>query len=82
MFEKLFQLRKNNTSLRIEVVAGITTFMTMAYIIAANPLILSAAGMDKGATVLATCMVSGIITIMMGLLSNYPIALAPGMGIN
>jgi len=82
MFEKFFRLKENNASIKIEVLAGITTFMTMAYIIAANPLILMAAGMDKGAVVLATCLVSGIITIAMGLLSNYPIALAPGMGIN
>ncbi len=82
MFEKIFKLKENNTNIRTEVLAGITTFMTMAYIIAANPLILSAAGMDKGAVVLATCLVSGIITILMGLLANYPIALAPGMGIN
>jgi AGZA family xanthine/uracil permease-like MFS transporter len=82
MFEKIFKLKDNNTSIKVEVLAGVTTFMTMAYIIAANPLILSAAGMDKGAVVLATCLVSGIVTIIMGLLSNYPIALAPGMGIN
>ena len=82
MLEKIFHLKKNNSSVKIEVVAGITTFMTMAYIIAANPLILSAAGMDKGAVVLATCLVSGIVTVTMGLVSNYPIALAPGMGIN
>ena len=82
MFEKLFKLKENNTNVKIEVLAGITTFMTMAYIIAANPLILSAAGMDKGAVVLATCIVSGLITIAMGFIANYPIALAPGMGIN
>lgn len=82
MFEKLFKLKANNTNIRIEVLAGITTFMTMAYIIAANPLILEAAGMDRGAVVLATCIVTGVITIIMGLLANYPIALAPGMGIN
>lgn len=82
MLEKFFKLKQNNTTLKTEIIAGITTFMTMAYIIAANPLILSAAGMDKGAVVLATCIVSGVVTITMGLLSNYPIALAPGMGIN
>ncbi len=82
MFEKLFKLKQNNTNVKVEILAGITTFMTMAYIIAANPLILAAAGMDKGAVVLATCIVSGVITIVMGLLANYPIALAPGMGIN
>ena len=82
MLDTFFKLRQNGTTAKIEIIAGITTFMTMAYIIAANPLILSAAGMDKGAVVLATCLVSGIITITMGLVANYPIALAPGMGIN
>ncbi|HEX7319367.1 MAG TPA: NCS2 family permease [bacterium] len=81
-FDRLFKLKEYHTSIKVEVLAGVTTFMTMAYIIAANPLILAAAGMDKGAVVLATCLVSGIITIVMGLLANYPIALAPGMGIN
>lgn len=82
MFENLFKLKERNTNVKTEVIAGIATFMAMSYIIAANPLILEAAGMDRGATTLATCLVSGIITIIMGLLSNYPIALAPGMGIN
>ncbi len=82
MFEKLFKLSESGTNIKIEVLAGITTFMTMAYIIAANPLILSAAGMDKGAVTLATCIVAGLTTIIMGFLSNYPIALAPGMGLN
>ena len=82
MLDTIFKIRENGTTVKTEIVAGITTFMTMAYIIAANPLILSAAGMDKGAVVLATCLVSGIITIIMGIYANYPIALAPGMGIN
>jgi adenine/guanine/hypoxanthine permease len=82
MLDRIFKLRQNNTTVRTELVAGVTTFMTMSYIIAANPLILKAAGMDVGAVTLATCLVSGIITITMGLLANYPIALAPGMGIN
>lgn len=82
MLEKFFRLKENNTTVKIEILAGITTFMTMAYIIAANPLILQAAGMDKGAVTLATCIVAGLISIAMGLLSNYPIALAPGMGLN
>ncbi|MEO0095318.1 MAG: NCS2 family permease [candidate division WOR-3 bacterium] len=82
MFENLFKLKENNTNIKTEILAGITTFMTMAYIIAANPLILQAAGMDKGAVTLATCIVAGLISIAMGLLSNYPIALAPGMGLN
>lgn len=82
MLENLFRLKENNTNVKTEILAGITTFMTMAYIIAANPLILSAAGMDKGAVTLATCIVAGLISIAMGFLSNYPIALAPGMGLN
>ncbi len=82
MIERFFRLKENNANIKTEVIAGITTFMTMAYIIAANPLILQAAGMDKGAVTLATCIVAGIISIVMGLLSNYPIALAPGMGLN
>lgn len=80
--ERFFKLKERNTNVKTEIIAGIATFMAMSYIIAANPLILEAAGMDRGATTLATCLVSGIITILMGLLSNYPIALAPGMGIN
>lgn len=82
MLERIFKLPEHQTTVRTELIAGVTTFMTMAYIIAANPLILSAAGMDRGAVVLATCLISGIVTIVMGLAANYPIALAPGMGIN
>jgi len=82
MLEKLFKLKEHGTDLQTEILAGITTFMAMAYIIAANPMILAAAGMDKGAVALATCLVSGLITLTMGLWANYPIALAPGMGIN
>ncbi len=82
MLERFFKLHEHNTTIKTELLAGITTFMTMAYIIAANPLILAAAGMDRGAVVLATCLVSGMVTIVMGLVANYPIALAPGMGIN
>jgi AGZA family xanthine/uracil permease-like MFS transporter len=82
MLQRMFRLRENGTDARTEVLAGITTFMAMAYIIAANPMILEAAGMDKGAVTLATCLVSGLVTIAMGLWANYPIALAPGMGIN
>lgn len=80
--ERIFKLREHGTDLKAELLAGITTFMAMAYIIAANPMILAAAGMDKGAVALATCLISGLITIVMGLWANYPIALAPGMGIN
>jgi AGZA family xanthine/uracil permease-like MFS transporter len=65
-----------------EIVAGLTTFMTMAYILFVNPLILSGAGMDKNAVFIATCLGAGIVTLLMGLIVNYPIALAPGMGLN
>lgn len=82
MLEKFFGLRSHGTDLKTELLSGITTFMAMSYIIAANPMILAAAGMDKGAVALATCLVSGLATIVMGLWANYPIALAPGMGIN
>lgn len=80
--EKKFQLRENKTNLKTEVFAGITTFMTMAYILAVNPLILSATGMDKNAIFVATVLASAIGSILMGLLANYPFALAPGMGLN
>ncbi|MCX7780078.1 MAG: NCS2 family permease [Negativicutes bacterium] len=82
MLEKFFELSNRNTDVKTEVVAGITTFMTMAYILFVNPSILSAAGMDKNAVLLATALGAGIVTLMMGLFVNYPIALAPGMGLN
>jgi adenine/guanine/hypoxanthine permease len=82
MIERLFQLSKNRTNVRTEVIAGITTFMTMAYILFLNPNILSATGMDKNAVFFATAVAAGIVTIAMGLLVNFPIALAPGMGLN
>src|SRR3989338_156770 len=77
-----FKLKDLNTSLRTEVVAGITTFMTMAYIIFVNPAMISQTGMDFGAAMMATCISAAVATIMMGLYVNYPIALAPGMGEN
>lgn len=82
MLEKLFQLQSHGTTVRKEVVAGITTFLTMAYIIVVNPSILSATGMDFGAVFVATCLAATIGTLIMGLWANYPIALAPGMGLN
>lgn len=82
LLERTFKLRENNTDLRTEVVAGFTTFMTMAYIIFVNPSILSAAGMDFGAVLVATILVSAIGTLLMAFLANYPIAIAPGMGLN
>lgn len=80
--ETLFQLRKYNTTFGREVVAGLTTFMTMAYILFVNPAILSGTGMDKNAIFFATTVGAGLVTLLMGLFVNYPIALAPGMGLN
>ncbi len=77
-----FKLDENKTDVRTEVLAGITTFLTMAYIIFVNPDILGAAGMDKGAVFVATCLAAAGATLLMGLYANYPIALAPGMGLN
>ena len=82
MLEKFFKLKENKTTVRTEVVAGITTFMTMAYILAVNPSILSASGMDAQAVLIATALASFIGTIAMALLANYPFALAPGLGLN
>ncbi|MBP3451612.1 MAG: NCS2 family permease [Agathobacter sp.] len=82
MLEKLFKLKENNTNVRTEVIGGITTFMTMAYILAVNPQILSASGMDSQAILMATAIASFIGTIVMALLANYPFALAPGLGLN
>jgi len=79
---KYFKLQENNTTIRTEILAGITTFMTMAYILAVNPDILSAAGMDKGAVFTATALASLIATLIMALYAKLPFALAPGMGLN
>lgn len=82
MIEKFFKLKENNTTVKTEVMAGITTFMTMAYILAVNPNILSATGMDANAVLIATALASFVGTICMALFANYPFALAPGMGLN
>ena len=82
MLEKFFKLKENNTTVKTEVLAGITTFMTMAYILAVNPGILAAAGMDQGAVFTATAVAGLIGTVCMALFANYPFALAPGMGLN
>ncbi|MCU8006256.1 NCS2 family permease [Shewanella sp. SM87] len=82
MLEKLFKLKQNQTSLKQEAVAGLTTFMTMAYIIFVNPMMLADAGMDHGAVFVATCLAAAVGCLVMGLMANYPIALAPGMGLN
>ena len=82
MLEKLFKLKENRTDVKTEVLAGVTTFMTMAYILAVNPSILSASGMDSNAVLLATAIASCIGCLCMALMANYPFALAPGMGLN
>lgn len=82
MLEKLFQLQANGSNVRTEVMAGVTTFLTMAYIIFVNPSILQVTGMDFGAVFMATCLAAAFGSAFMGLYANYPIALAPGMGLN
>lgn len=80
--EKIFKITDNNSSLRVELLAGLTTFLAMSYIIFVNPNILSEAGLDWGAVFVATCIASAFGCILMGVVANYPIALAPGMGLN
>ena len=82
MLESYFKLSANGTSVRTELLAGFTTFLTMAYILLVQPRILGTAGMDAGAVFVATCVASAIGSLLMGLMANYPIALAPGMGLN
>lgn len=79
---RFFKLKENNTTLRTEAAGGVTTFMTMSYIIFLQPAVLEAAGMDNGAVMVATCMSAAIATLLMGFLANYPIALAPAVGHN
>src|SRR6476619_3448213 len=80
--DRHFGLTRHGTDVRTEFIAGLTTFLTMVYIVFVNPQILSAAGMDKGAVFVATCIAAAVSTLVMGLYANYPIALAPGMGLN
>ena len=82
MLTRFFDLEGHGTTVRIEMFAGLTTFLTMAYIVVVNPMILGAAGMPVAGVAVATCLSAGIGSILMGLLSNYPLALAPGMGLN
>ena len=82
MLNKIFNLQARNTSIRTEIIAGTTTFLTMAYIIFVNPAILSQAGMDKSALIVITCLTTAISTLITGLYANAPIAMAPGMGLN
>ncbi|PXA76779.1 guanine permease [Caulobacter sp. D4A] len=82
MLERLFHLKAQGANVRTEVLAGLTTFMTMAYIVVVNPAILGEAGMPVAAVAAATCLAAGLGSILMGLIANYPLALAPGMGLN
>jgi AGZA family xanthine/uracil permease-like MFS transporter len=82
VLERLFHLSAGNTTVRTEITAGLTTFLTMAYIVFVQPAVLNAAGMDAGAVFVATCLSSALATLLMGLLANYPIAVAPAMGHN
>lgn len=82
MLERFFQLREHGTTARTEILAGITTFLTMSYIIFVNPEILSSTGMDKSAVFVATCLAAAIGTLIMALVANWPIGMAPGMGLN
>jgi AGZA family xanthine/uracil permease-like MFS transporter len=82
VLERAFHLQERGSSVRTEIAAGLTTFLTMAYIIFVQPTVLSAAGMDFGAVLVATCIASGVATLLMGLTANYPIAVAPAMGHN
>jgi AGZA family xanthine/uracil permease-like MFS transporter len=82
ILEKLFKLEEHGTTVRTELVAGLTTFLTMAYIVFVNPTILADAGMPRDAVFVATCLIAALGTLIMGLYANYPIALAPGMGLN
>lgn len=82
MFEKMFKLKENKTNTKTEIIAGITTFMTMAYILAVNPSILSEAGMDRTAVLIATCLASFVGTACMAFMANLPFALSAGMGLN
>src|SRR6201990_3373289 len=82
LLERQFRLRENGTNVRTEFVAGATTFLTMVYIVFVNPQILGNAGMDKGAVFVATCIAAAASTLVMAFYANYPIALAPGMGLN
>jgi len=80
--ERLFRLSENNTTIRVELAAGLTTFLTMAYIIFVNPAILNEAGVPFSGALFATCLSAAVGSLMMGLVANYPFALAPGMGLN
>ena len=80
--DQIFKLSDNNTTIKREFLAGFTTFITMAYIIFVNPQIMSESGMDQGAIFVGTCLAASIACLFMGLFANWPVGLAPGMGLN
>src|SRR5690349_7870837 len=82
MIDRYFGVTTAGSTIRTEIIAGATTYLAMAYIVFVNPVILADAGMDKGAVFVATCLAAALATLLMALLANYPLALAPGMGIN
>ena len=82
MLDRYFGLSQQGTDVRTEFIAGMTTFLTMVYIVFVNPIILGKTGMDQGAVFVATCIAAAVSTFVMALYANYPLALAPGMGIN
>lgn len=82
MLEKLFHLKKKNSNVKTELIAGLTTFLAMAYILAVNPSILGQSGMDTHSVFMATALSAGVASVLMGILANYPVSLAPGMGVN
>ena len=82
MIDNFFQLKKNKTSITQELLAGVTTFVTMAYIVFVNPQMMSASGMDQGASFVGTCLAAALACFVMALYSNWPVSLAPGMGLN
>src|SRR5215831_13159128 len=82
MLKDYFKLRENGSSVRIEALAGVTTFATKAYIIFVQPVVLGAAGMDAGAVFVSTCVITALSTVLMAFLANYPVAVAPAMGHN
>ena len=82
ILEQIFKISEHDTTIKKELLAGLTTFITMAYIIFVNPQMMSAAGMDQGAIFVGTCMAAAIACFIMGFFANWPIGLAPGMGLN
>src|SRR5690554_1902099 len=82
MFERIFRLQEHGTTVQTEILAGVTTFLTMSYIIFVNPEILSTTGMDRNAVFVATCLAAALGTLVMALVANWPIGMAPGMGLN